>query len=148
MINLNENNDLKDTQEFKALIVENHKNLIAQIIIEAFDCANKVGKDVGEECKYQPHGVAYLETEGFDYWTGLADFDQATIANTLIANNGEVNNTRYITETLCPPAPKHIDVKVEKIDIQKFLNELSGPDMDDMDEVVEFENDLDWSDPV
>ena len=33
MINLNENNDIKDTQEFKALIVENHKNLIAQIII-------------------------------------------------------------------------------------------------------------------
>ena len=148
MINLNENNDIKDTQEFKALIVENHKNLIAQIIIEAFDCANRVGKDVGEECKYQPHGVAYLETEGFDYWTGLADFDQATIANTLIANNGEVNNTRYITETLCPPPPKNLELAVSGIDIKEFLNHLDGPEMDEMSEVEEFENDLDWSDPV
>jgi len=148
MINLNGNDDIKNTQEFKALIVENHKNLIAQIIIEAFDCANKVGKDVGEECKYQPHGVAYLETEGFDYWTGLADFDQATIANTLIANNGEVNNTRYITETLCPPPPKNIDLQVSAIDIKEYLNKLDGPEMDEMPEVEEFENDLDWSDPV
>ena len=131
MINLNNNNDIKDTKEFKALIVENHKNLIAQIQIEAFN----------------DEGVEYLESEGFNFWCGLADFNQATIGKAITANDGKVDNTRFITETLCPPV-KNIDIKVEKIDVSDFLNQLDGPDMDEMSEVEEFENDLDWSDLV
>jgi len=132
MINLNNNSDIKETPEFKSLLVENHKNLIAQILVEAFHA----------------EGVGYLESEGFGYWCNVADFNQANIAKAITANNGNVANTRYITETLCPPAPKHIDIAVEKIDVAEFLNELSGPDSEDMPEVVEFEDDLDWSDPV
>lgn len=132
MINLNGNDDIKDTQEFKALIVENHKNLIAQILVEAFNA----------------EGVEYLESEGFNFWCGLADFNQATIGKAITANNGAVNNTRFITETLCPPSPKNLELAVSGIDIKEFLNQLDGPEMDEMPEVEEFENDLDWSDPV
>jgi len=132
MINLNGNDDIKNTQEFKALIVENHKNLIAQILVEAFNA----------------EGVEYLESDGFNFWCGLADFNQATIGKAITANNGAVNNTRFITETLCPPSPKNLELAVSGIDIKEFLNQLDGPEMDEMSEVEEFENDLDWSDPV
>ena len=145
MINLNNNNDIKDTQEFKGLMVNNYKNLIAQIMVEAFDCADKIGNGVGQNCKFPPHVIAYLESESFSSWCDIAEFNQATIAKAIVTNNGIVSNSRYITETLCPTPPKHIDIKIENtIDTEAFLADLDEPNSADMEEAGKFEQELEW----